>query len=157
MEERYLYFLRLSFLQAQRAREHGNHPFGAVLVNPDGDPALAAENSVITQKDVTAHAELNVIRAASKKFSAETMKGFTLYSSAEPCPMCASAIVWANIRRVVYGLGMKGIYEVIGDLPGAPTLKMHARKIFQYAPWPIEINGPVLEEEARVPHAGFWQ
>ena len=149
-------FLRLSFTEAKRAREHGNHPFGAALVDAEGRPFLAAENSVLTQSDATAHAELNLIRAATKKYRPEQLASCTLYASAEPCPMCAAAIVWGNVRRVIFGLGMDALYSLIGDVEGAPSLKLHAREVFIHAPWPIEVIGPALEEEAILPHQGFW-
>ena len=149
-------FLRIAIEEARRAREHGNHPFGAVLVTADGQVIMAAENSVVTQKDVTAHAELNLVRAASQELDPAFLKACSLYASTEPCPMCAGAIVWANIRRVVFGLGMQSLYELIGEFPDAPSLKMGAREVFQRAPWPMDITGPALEDEARVVHAGFW-
>jgi tRNA(Arg) A34 adenosine deaminase TadA len=149
-------FLRLAFNEAQHAREHGNHPFGAVLVDADGNAFLAAENSVITQTDATAHAELNLIREATKKYQAEQLASSTLYASAEPCPMCAGAIVWGNIRRVVFGLGMDALYKEIGDVPGAPSLKLQSRSVFESAPWPIEVIGPLMEKEASIPHKDFW-
>ena len=142
------HYLRIAFKEAARARERGNHGFGALLVDADGNPVLAAQNSVITDKDVIAHAEINMVRAASGKFQPEQLKTFTLYVSAEPCPMCAGAIVWANIRRVVYGLGMEGIYELFDAGPGDPTLRMHAAGVFAEAPWPVEVIGPMLEDEA---------
>ena len=148
--------LRLAFTEARRAREHGNHPFGAVLVAADGQAIMAAENSVITQKDVTAHAEVNLIRAATKKYTGQQLSQFTIYASAEPCPMCAAAIVWANIRNVVFGLGMAKLYDLVGDMGDAPSLKLHSREIFEHAPWPVQVEGPLLEDEAILPHKDFW-
>ncbi|MFT5134924.1 MAG: tRNA(Arg) A34 adenosine deaminase TadA, partial [Gammaproteobacteria bacterium] len=129
---------------------------GAILVDADGHPFVAAENSVITENDVTAHAELNLIRAATKKYKAEQLASCTLYSSAEPCPMCAGAIVWGNIRRVVFGLGMDTLYGLAGDMGEAPSIKLHSRSVFEHAPWPIEVIGPVMEKEALIPHKDFW-
>ena len=143
------HYLRIAFKEAVRARERGNHAFGGLLVDADGEPVLAAQNSVVTDKDVIAHAEINMVRAASGKFQPEQLKTFTLYVSAEPCPMCAGAIVWANIRRVVFGLGMEGIYELFDAGPDDPTLRMHAARVFAEAPWPMEVIGPMLEDEAQ--------
>ncbi len=150
------HFLRIAIEQARRAREHGNHPFGAVLVTADSEAIMAAENSVVTQNDVTAHAELNLVRAASNKFEPAFLKSCSLYASTEPCPMCAGAIVWANIRRVVFGFGMESLYELIGEYPDVPSLKMGAREVFQRTPWLMDVTGPALEDEARVVHDGFW-
>ena len=149
--------LRVAINVARHSREHGNHPFGAILVDASGKPLLAAENSVITQKDATAHAEMNLMRGATWKYDTATLKGSTLYASGEPCPMCAGAIVWGNIRRVVYGMGMDAMYEMFGAPDDIPSLKMYSRTVFESAPYPIEVIGPALEEEARVVHEGFWQ
>ena len=143
------HYLRIAFREAVRARERGNHAFGALLVDADGEPILAAQNSVVTDNDVTAHAEMNLLRAASRKFQPEQLKTFILYASGEPCPMCAGAIVWANIRRVVFGLGMDGIYRLFDADPDAPALPMHAASVFDQAPWPMEVIGPMLEDEAK--------
>ena len=143
------HYLRIAFREAERARERGNHAFGALLVDADGEPVLAAQNSVVTDNDVTAHAEMNLLRAASRKFQPEQLKTFTLYASGEPCPMCAGAIVWANIRRVVFGLGMEAIYRLFDANPDAPALPMHAAGVFSEAPWPVEVIGPMLEDEAK--------
>lgn len=148
--------LRLAFRQALRAREHGNHPFGAILQDAHGEPILAAENSVVTQHDVTAHAELNLVRLASRDKSAAILQDSTLYCSSEPCPMCAGAIVWANVRRVVYGLGMEEIYALAKIPPDLPALHLGSRMVFSAAPYPIAVLGPALEPEARAPHLGFW-
>lgn len=142
------HYLRVAFKEAELARERSNHAFGALLVDADGEPVLAAQNSVVTDNDVTAHAEMNLIRAASRKFSPDQLKTYTLYASGEPCPMCAGAIVWANIRRVVFGLGMEAIYRLFDADPDAPALPMHAVGVFDQAPWPMEVIGPLLENEA---------
>lgn len=152
-----LEFVRLAIREADRAREHGNHPFGAVLVDENGKTLMTAENSVITDNDAIAHAEINLIRTATKNLSSEQLGKCTVYTNAEPCPMCASAMVWANIRRVVFGLGMRKLYEAFAEIGDAPTLKLESREIFKVAPWPIEVHGPLLEEEALVSHKGFWQ
>jgi tRNA(Arg) A34 adenosine deaminase TadA len=149
-------FLRLAFTEAERARQHGNHPFGAALVDSEGRAFLASENSVVTQNDATAHAELNLVRAATGQYTARQLSTCTLYASSEPCPMCAGAIVWGNIRRVVFGLGMEALYEIIGNIPGAPSLKLQSRSVFEHAAWPIEVIGPALETEALAPHKDFW-
>lgn len=77
-------------------------PFGCVIVR-DGKVLSAESNSVTLDCDPTAHAEINAIRAAAKKIGKADLRGCTLYTSAEPCPMCVSAIYWANITEVYYG------------------------------------------------------
>jgi tRNA(Arg) A34 adenosine deaminase TadA len=77
---------------AQRARDNGNHPFGALLVDADGNVAVESENTVVTGRDCTGHAETNVMREASHRLDPGFLQGCTLYTSTEPCAMCAGAI-----------------------------------------------------------------
>lgn len=76
-------------------------PFGAVIVKDDVIIAQG-HNTVVEGKDPTAHAEINAIRKASKVLKTHDLSGCVLYTSAEPCPMCLSAIIWANIKEVYY-------------------------------------------------------
>jgi len=97
--------LRTAIDIARQAREHGNHPFGAVLVDEDNRVLLQAENTVVTGRDCTGHAEINLMRLATQHLSLEQLAHCTLYTSTEACAMCAGAIHWGNVRRVVYALG----------------------------------------------------
>ena len=76
-------------------------PFGAAIVK-DGEIISVAHNTVVGDKDATAHAEVNAIRKASQKLGTHDLSGCVLYASSEPCPMCLSAIIWANIKEVYY-------------------------------------------------------
>ena len=92
---------------AKEYAEHGaNHneggPFGAVIVDKLGNIIAKGNNKVIANNDPTAHAEIIVIREACKKLGTYDLSGCTLYTSCEPCPMCLSAIIWANIKEVYY-------------------------------------------------------
>lgn len=80
---------------------HNGGPFGAVIVK-DGKIISSAHNTVVESKDATAHAEVNAIRLASKKLNTHDLSGCILYASSEPCPMCLSAIIWSNIKKVYY-------------------------------------------------------
>ena len=148
--------IRETIKNALRARRKGNHPFGALLAGPNGEVLLQAENTVVTSRDVTAHAELNLIRKASAQFDPGFLALCTLYTSTEPCPMCAGAIFWSNIRRVVFGLSEKGLYEFI---PGESDeeLTLPCREVFARGKKSIKVIGPLLEDEAREPHRGFWE
>lgn len=148
-------FVRAAIELARKAREKGNHPFGALLVDEHGHIALEAENSVITDKDITGHAETNLIRDASAKFPPEFLAKCTLYTSTEPCPMCAGAIFWGNVRRVVYGLSEGGLYEITTE-DSEDVLRIPCRQIFAKGLKAIEVIGPVLEDEAKEVHVGFW-
>ena len=148
-------YLRASFQVAQDARAHGNHPFGALLVDENGLLLLEAENTVITDHDLTAHAEMNLVRQASRQYLADFLSRCTLYASTEPCPMCAGAIYWSDIRRLVYGLGQAGLYTLVGEA-SADRLLLPCRQVFARGGKSIEVIGPLLEEEARQVHIGFW-
>ena len=140
---------------ANSARKNGNHPFGAVLTDASGEIIIRAENTVVTSRDITAHAELNLVREASARYDPEYLASCTLYSSTEPCPMCAGGIFWSNIRRLVYGLSEEGLYELTGD-DNNEVLLLSCREVLAQGKKSIEVIGPLLEEKAREPHLGFW-
>ncbi len=156
MEADDIRFIRISIDAAREAREKGNHPFGAILVGPGGEVLLAAENTVVTGKDATGHAETNLVREATKVYTAEFLERCTMYASTEPCPMCAGAIFWSNIRRVVYGLGEDRLYQIIGANPDAVILSLPCREVFARGGHEVEVFGPVIEGEAEIVHDGFW-
>jgi tRNA(Arg) A34 adenosine deaminase TadA len=147
--------LRAAIALAASAREHGNHPFGALLADENGNILLTAENTVNTTRDASGHAELNLVRMASARFPAETLARATLYTSTEPCPMCAGAIFWSGIHRVIYALSEDGLYAMTGDSP--ESLKLPCREVFARGGRPVEVVGPLLEEEAALVHQGFWK
>jgi tRNA(Arg) A34 adenosine deaminase TadA len=139
---------------AASARAHGNHPFGALLADENGRILVEAENTVITENDATGHAETNLVRLASQQFPIEVLAKSTLYTSTEPCPMCAGAVFWSGIGRVVYALDEDGLYALTGDSP--ESLKLPCREVFARGGRPIEVVGPLLEAEAAKVHEGFW-
>lgn len=149
--------LRKAIALAATSRENGNHPFGALLADEDGNILASAENSVITESDVTGHAETNLVSIASRKFSEDFLAGTTLYTSTEPCAMCSGAIYWSGIGRVVFALSEAGLAEMTGADPQNPTLQLPCRMVFQAGQRDIEVLGPLLDDEARVVHVGFWQ
>jgi tRNA(Arg) A34 adenosine deaminase TadA len=142
---------------AAAAREHGNHPFGSQLVDGGGNVVLEAENSVLTGGDCTEHAELNLVRAASGQFDPERLGAFTLYTSTEPCAMCAGAIFWAGIGRVVFALSSATLGTIVQDPTGAWTLAIPCRDVFERGGRPVDVRGPLIEDQARAVHEGFWQ
>ena len=84
-------------------RENEGGPFGAVIVDKQGNIISEGNNKVIKENDPTAHAEITAIRNACKKLNTYDLSDYILYTSCEPCPMCLSAIIWANIKKVYYG------------------------------------------------------
>ncbi|OPA74573.1 tRNA-specific adenosine deaminase [Paenibacillus selenitireducens] len=91
----------ISLAYHNAAHQHGK-PFGAVIMKDD-DVVATGINEVLASHDPTAHAEMQAIREACRKLGTSDLQGYTLYASGEPCPMCFSAIFWANIREVYYG------------------------------------------------------
>jgi tRNA(Arg) A34 adenosine deaminase TadA len=141
---------------ARRAREHGNHPFGALLVDAGGEVVVEGENTVVTGPDCTGHAETNVIRVASERFDSRFLQGCTLYTSTEPCAMCAGAIYWANVRRVVFALSEEDLRGIAGGNPENALLAVPCREVFARGNHEVEVSGPHLQEQARAVHQGFW-
>jgi tRNA(Arg) A34 adenosine deaminase TadA len=154
--ERDAHFLRLSFEVARRAVAHGNHPFGAVLVDREGNLLLEAENGYMPSHDGTAHAERLLATRACTTLDPGTLRSATLYSSAEPCAMCAGAIYWAGIGRLVYGLSEHRLRDLTGNHPENPTLDLPCREVFGRGQRSTEVLGPLLEDEAAAVHAGVW-
>lgn len=148
--------LRRAIELAQQAREHGNHPFGALLVDGEGNVVLEAENTVRTDKDVTAHAETNLMRLASARFEPDYLERCTLYTSTEPCAMCAGAIYWGNIRRVVFATSQEQIHAVSAGNPENMQLELSSREVFARGDHPVEVSGPHLPRESLAVHEGFW-
>lgn len=148
--------LRLAIAVAAQARANGNHPFGAVLVDDHGLVRLQAENTVVTTRDVTGHAETNLVRLATPQHGPAELARWTLYTSTEPCAMCAGAIHWAGIGRVVYALSEPDLYALIG--PSAEHLLLPCREVFARSGRPVAVSGPApeLDVEARAVHLGFW-
>ena len=155
MTETDLRCVRAAIDVARKAREHGNHPFGAVLVDGRGAILMEAENTVVTDSDCTGHAETNLMRQASKAYDSGFLAECTLYTSTEPCPMCAGAIFWGNVRRVVFGLSGKALYEMRAE-DAEEVLDLPCREVLARGQRPIEVVGPLLEDEASKVHEGFW-
>jgi tRNA(Arg) A34 adenosine deaminase TadA len=155
--ERDAHFLRRCFDVARRSMTHGNHPFGAILVDGGGKVLLEAENGYMPAHDGTAHAERLLATEACRTLPAEVLAKATMYSSAEPCAMCAGAIYWAGIGRLVYGLSEHRLRDYTGNHPENPTLDLPCRAVFESGQRPTEVIGPLLEDEAGALHEGVWK
>jgi tRNA(Arg) A34 adenosine deaminase TadA len=149
-------FLRHAFAAARRARTRGNHPFGAILVSATSEVLIETENGYLPDRDMTAHAERLLATQASKQFDRQVLAGSTLYTSAEPCAMCAGAIYWVGIGRVVFGLSERRLKTITGNHAENPTLDLPCRAVFAAGQRHVEVIGPMLEEEAAALHAGVW-
>jgi tRNA(Arg) A34 adenosine deaminase TadA len=157
MHKGHEHYLRLAIDVARRAREHGNHPFGAVLVDKDGVLLLEAENTVNTERDCTGHAETNLMRLSSKRFNPDFLAECTLYTSTEPCAMCSGAIYWGGVGRVVFALSEKVFGTITGHDPQNPTFSLPCREVFARGQRRVEVVGPIIENEATGVHEGFWR
>jgi tRNA(Arg) A34 adenosine deaminase TadA len=151
------HFLRRTFDIARRSMTHGNHPFGAILVDAGGKVLIECENGYMPAHDGTAHAERLLATEACRTLPAEVLAKATIYASAEPCAMCAGAIYWAGIGRLVYGLSERRLRELTGNHPENPTLDLPCRAVFASGQRPTEVIGPLLEDEAAALHEGVWK
>lgn len=148
--------LRHAFSVAKRAHSQGNHPFGAVLAGPDGAVLMEQENAYNPTLDMTGHAERVLMTRASQQYRPAFLSECTMYTSAEPCAMCAGAAYWSGIGRVVYGLSESQLKDITGNHPENPTLDLPCRTVFDAGQRKIEVVGPILCEEATALHEGVW-
>ena len=134
-------FMRVAIEKTRDGIDAGQSPFGAVIVR-DGEVVTATHNTVWRDTDPTAHAEINCIRAAAAALRTIALRGCTLYSTTEPCPMCLSAIHWAKIDQVVYG-------AIIADATAAgfSELAVPAKALAQLGHSPVRVEGGLLQEE----------
>ena len=149
--------LRQAFAVAKRARETGDHPFGSALADGEGNVLMEQGNGfTIEGRDRTAHAERLLASRAARAYDLAFLQRCTLYTSAEPCAMCAGAIYWAGIGRVVYGQSEKGLKDQTGAHEENPTLDLPCDLVFKAGQRPTEVVGPLLEDEAAALQADFW-
>ena len=140
------HFVRAAIDEARRAKQEGNPPFGAVLVDPEGTVLGRAGNTEGRTGDCTGHAETNLVRAATQEYDADTLRAATLYASTEPCAMCAGAVFWARIGRVVFGLRAERHYAMKGE--GGRQLRLSCEEVLARGNHEVEVVGPVLEDAA---------
>jgi tRNA(Arg) A34 adenosine deaminase TadA len=146
MRDEQIALLRETMTLAEEAFRRGDHPFGALLV-VDGAPIMSAGNSVVSDGDPTRHAELSLMSQASRRLPVGRLAAATLYSSTEPCPMCAGAIQQCGISSLVYGCSGQGLRELMGRRGTIPC-----REIFARAGRSVDVVGPLLEDEGIALH-----
>ena len=139
-------YLRHALRVAERSRDHGDRPFGAVLVSNRGRILIEAENVENLTHDCITHAETRLLAQASRQFARHLLVHCTLYVSAEPCPMCAGAIFWSGVGRVVFGLSNDRLRRLIDDR--SEQLFEHCAEVLARGTHPVEVVGPLFEEEA---------
>ena len=139
--------LRQAIELSRAARAAGNEPYGALLADAQGTVLATAQNAQVATRDCTAHAETALLRDASRRLDRGTLERATLYASGEPCAMCAGAIYWSGVSRVVYALGIESMVALGG--PGADQLSLSCRDVLARGTRQVEVLGPLLEAEAR--------
>jgi tRNA(Arg) A34 adenosine deaminase TadA len=139
---------------AWESRHRGDHPFGALLLTPDG-AVVEARNSVVTGADPTGHAETNLVRLAGRLDRA-VLAASSLYTSTEPCAMCAGAIYWSSVGRVVFALSAEDLAEMVEEEEGVPPLHLPCREVFARGGRAIAVDGPFPLPSAKAVHEGFW-
>ncbi|MGY4830640.1 nucleoside deaminase [Sphaerotilaceae bacterium SBD11-9] len=146
--------LRRSNQVAQRAVALGHHPFGAILVGPDQETVLLEQCNI----DTVNHAESTLARVAATNFTPEYLWGCTLYTSVEPCCMCAGTAYWANIGRVVFGMTEEMLLRETGKHAENPTMSVASRYVFDHCQKPVDLIGPVPEivPEVVALQRSFW-
>ena len=140
---------------ARQVMQVGHHPFGAVLVGPDHETILAEQGNV----DTVNHAEAVLARKAAVNYTPEILWRCTLYTTVEPCCMCAATQYWAHIGRLVYGMEEKRLLAITGNHPENPTMDLPCREVFSHGQKDIRVWGPIAEVEVEIAdlHRDFWR
>ena len=158
VDERDGRYLRKAIAFSHAARRRGNRPFGAAIVSATGEVLAEAYCNTAETGDVTGHAETIALRMlARRKIPREELAGATIYSSGEPCVMCAGAIFWSNIGRVVFGIDAERLRVFRGEHGDQRDAELSCRDVFRASPHPIECIGPALVDEAGAAHDGAWK
>lgn len=134
-------FLRRAVELAGEAGAAGERPFGSLLVGADGTVLIEDHNTVVSDADVTAHPELKLARWAARNLAPDVAAATTMFTSCQPCPMCATPIARSGLGRVVYALSAEQFEQVKPVTPELP---------------PVRYEGPALFDEARRPIDDYY-
>lgn len=158
LDERDGRYLRKAIGWSHAGRRRGNRPFGSVIVAEDSRVLAEAYCDSGETGDVTGHAETNAVRKlAGLGLTREQLAGATIYSSAEPCVMCAGAIFWSGIGRVVFGIDAERLREFRGERGEQRDAELSCRDVFRTSPHAIDCIGPAMVDEASAAHVGAWK
>ena len=146
--------LRQANAVAARAASQGKHPFGALLLAPDGRTVLEEQGNI----DAVNHAEATLARNAAARYPADYLWQCTLMTTVEPCAMCAGTQYWAHIGRLLFGMTEKRLLEMTGNHAENPTMDLPCRTVFASGQKAVEVFGPVVEVEDEIAalHRTFW-
>lgn len=136
-------YMNIALQEAQLAKSEGNKGYGAVVVL-DRQIIGQAHDTAITEHDPSLHAEMNAIRRAVKATGDADLCGAILFSTCEPCPMCASLAVWANLTTMVYGISIEETARL-----GRSRIHISADQIIAQSPCSIQVIGNVLHDECK--------
>ena len=152
-----LEFMDEALALAREAAAEGEVPVGCVIVRK-GEIVGRGRNRREKEKSALSHAEIEAISEACRNLGGWRLWECTLYVTLEPCAMCAGAIYWANIGRVVYGMTEKRLLELTGSDEQNPTFDLPCREVFARGQKDIQVIGPIpaVEEEAAEVHQGYW-
>ena len=141
---------------ARTAREHGDHPFGALLA-VEGIVIAEAVNRVTTTGDLTAHAETELVRLLEREGRLDQLAVGVVYASCEPCPLCVGAMFWAGARHIVFGLSAARL-NALSTEPGGSAFgfTITAAELAAATTSPMVVEGPFHEDAAAGVHEGFW-
>ena len=137
-------FMKKAIELSRLAVEHGNEPFGAVLVK-NNEMVFTNENQIYTRHDPTFHGEAGLIREFCVQTGITDLQEYTMYSSCEPCFMCSGAMVWVKLGRLVYAASNMELEKILGN-EGCNCSKM----VFDNSFWQPQVTAGVLREESLV-------
>ena len=143
-------FMAEAIRLSQLAVEHGNEPFGAVLVK-GGEIVFRNENQIYTQHDPTFHGEAGLIRRFCAQTGITDLQDYTLYSSCEPCFMCSGTMVWVKLGRLVYGASNNDLENMLGN-EGCNCSRM----VFEHSFWHPQVTAGVLRQESLAILKGYF-
>jgi tRNA(Arg) A34 adenosine deaminase TadA len=144
MTEADKHHLRRAIELAVAARGAGDLPYGSLFVGPTGDVLAEDRNTVVSERDITAHPELKLARWAARQHNADVARRTTMYTSCQPCPMCAGAIARSGLGRVAFARSADQLRALKSPAAVSPTLRE------------VAYDGPALFAEARVPIDGYY-
>lgn len=134
--------LQECFELARQAKKRGDGPFGSVILDGEGEIIARAGNTTGSDGTVVHHAEINAIKQAEVVRGKGSLSGCVLYTSAEPCPMCAAAIAWSGIDTVIFSVSIEALTEA-----GMDQIDLNCSEVFGRSGREIVLYGPVMEQE----------
>jgi len=143
-------YIRRALELAREAADRGDDPFGSLLVR-DGEVVMEERNAVVSADDIRRHPELRLAERAAREFDPAGRAATTMYTSTEPCPMCAAGIYYAGLGGVVYSASAADVAELAGA-----DLVVPCRELFDRGTRDVAVHGPVCNDSGRRIHEECW-